>query len=966
MSGISSSVGPFSGINSAQLIEQLLSVEARPRTLAQQRLQQLQFQQTAILDLNSKLSGIKDAAAGFRIQKTFNLATASSTDETVLKATASTSAQPGTYQFIVDRLVTTQQMLSRGFTDRSSTGIGATEFTLESSDARLDRDVSLSDLNDGKGVARGKIVLTEGTKSVTVDLSKAATVSEVLEAINGNGVVDVKASVKDGKLQLKHATGQAFSVSNAAGYSTAESLGIAGSSSGGTLTGSSLYRLSRSMSLSALNDGNGVAITSVAGTGAYNVAMKVTIGGVTSSVKVNLGEVYETVGSEQKLKETTVSTVGGVIDRINKAFSDAGKSYVTAQISSDGTRLEFKDASGTVTDLQFEENPTLHDSTVADLGLASGVFGAGTYTGTRVLAGLNTTLASKLNGGAGISGDGQLDITARDGTNFTVAIDLDGTLSDIAAQIESASGVGVNGKPRVSVSVNEKGTGLTVTDNTGSTTSNLKIVGTTDVDSAASLGISTGAAGVASSTVTSGNLQHAYMSRATLVSTLNGGKGIGTGKFRLTDSFGATVVVDIGDDTKNVGQLLDEVNSQISGRNLKLKARLNDQGDGIEIEESVGSGPKGTLKVKVADESGSVATALHIAGEATGLNADNHIAGSFERKITFAASDTLDSVVKKINEAAAGVTVSVIKDGGGAAPYRLAFTSTTSGRAGRVLLDTGSLDLGLNVMEKGEDSRVFFGATDPAKAVLLTGGSNTLDSVISGVTIDLKSADADPVTLSVTRDTAAIESEIQDFLKAFNDTVSRIDQQQSYNKDTQAKGPLLGDGSTNALRVALFNAIQAPAKNITGRYSRLVEVGVTIGDGGTLELNTDKFRAAMAADPKSVEALFTTRVQDTSTGTIDLGAGITAVDPSAPAKFTSLGVMGQIEELAKRYIDSTSGLWVAKQKATDNLITAQTKRIGDMTDRLQARREILQAQFQRMESAIAQLQQQQSALAGLG
>ncbi len=967
MGGISSSIGPFSGINSGQLIEQLLSIEARPIKIAQGRLAQLQLQQTAILDINSRLSTLRDAASAFRTNKTFNMTKASSSDETVLKATSSTTAQAGTYQFIVDRLVSTQQLLSRGFADKSSTGVGATEFSFETSDARLDRDVSLSDLNGGSGVARGKIVLTEGSKSVTVDLSKAATVSEVLDAINGNGVVDVKATVKDGKIILKQAAGAAFSVSNASGYTTAESLGISGSSGvGGVLTGTSVYGLGEATSLSALNDGNGVGITSVTGSGAFNLNVKVTIAGVTSDVKVNLGEVYATEGGKQVLKETTVSTVGGVIKRINEAMSAAGKSFVTAGISADGTKLEISDSSNTVTDLQFSDNPTLHDGTAAALGLTSGAFGGHAYTSGRIFAGLNTTLASKLNGGKGISGDGVIDITARDGTSFTANIDLDGTLAQIAADIEAASGTGSNGKPRISVGVNEKGTGLVVTDNTGSTSSKLIITGTTDVDSALSLGISTGAAGVASSTVTSTNLQHAYVSRATLVGDLNGGKGLGTGKFRLTDSFGATVVIDIADDTKNIGQLIDEMNSQASGRGLKLQARINDNGDGIVVEEQVGSGPSGTLKIKIADETGSVATALHIAGEASGVNADNKINGSQERTVKFSASDTLEAIAKKINEANAGMTASIIKDGSGSSPYRLALSSTVAGRDGRVLIDTGATSLGLTTMEKGEDSRVFFGASDPAKAVLLTSSTNSLDGVVSGVTIDLKATSTAPVSLSVTTDSSGIESEVQDFVKAFNDIIGRIDQQQSYNADTRAKGPLLGDGSTNALRVALYNAIQAPTQNVTGRYKRLAEVGVTVGAGGNLQLDTDKFRKALSEDPKSVESLFTARVVDGSAGTIDLGNGITAVDPNASAKYSSLGVLGQVEELSKRYIDATSGLWTAKKKATDTLITTQNSRITDMNERLDARRGILQSQFQRMETAIAKLQQQQSALGSLG
>ncbi|HLO42501.1 MAG TPA: flagellar filament capping protein FliD [Phycisphaerales bacterium] len=963
MGGISSSVGPFSGINTQSLIEQLLAVEARPIALAQNRLGQLQLQQTAILDLNSRLASLRDASAAFRTKKSFDLTKATSGDEKVLTGKASTSAQPGSYQFIVDRLVSTQQMLSRGFADRSSSGLNAGTFSFESEQARLDRDMSLADLNGGEGVARGKIVISDGSGSATIDLSKAATVSEVIEAINANGTVNVKASTQDGKLVLKHGTGGSFTVSNATGYTTATSLGIAGSSSGGKITGSNLYYLSRGSSLSSLNDGNGVPIKNSAGTGAFNFTITVSsTGNPDKAVKVNLGDVYETVEGKLTLKESAVSTVGGVLDRINSALAAEGVTGVTAKISSTGSRLELSVNPGAATDIRIADNPNQTGSAKA-LGLTG--IGNGNYAGERILAGLNTTLLANLNGGNGVSGVADIDFTARDGTTFTANINTGGTVEEMIAEIESKSGIGANGKPRISVSVDPKGTGLKITDNTGSTTSRLIIQGIDGSDAAASLGISTGPTGVDADTVSSGNLQHAYVTGATALSSLNGGKGVGTGKFRITDSFGGTMVVDIGTDSKTMQDVIDEINSQASGQ-VKIKAKINDTGDGIEIEEFTNGGPAGTLKIKIADESGKVASALQIAGEAKGTGSQNTISGSMERTIEFSPTDTLEGVMKKINDAGVGMTATIIKDGSGSAPYRLSLTSTTAGRAGRMLVDTGNLDLSFSTMDKGEDSRVFFGSSDPATAVLLSSSTNTLDGVIQGVTIDLKSRSDEAVALTVTSDTEGIEADVQSFIKSFNDLVSRISTQQSYNSETKAKGPLLGDGSTNALRVALFNTLQSPAKNISGRYNRLAQVGVEVGTGGKLELNTDKFRAALAEDPASVEALFAARVQDENSGKIDLGDGITATDPNASATFSSLGVIGQIEELAKRYLDPANGLWTAKKKATDNVIATQNKRITDMNTRLDNRRLVLQNQFTRMEKAIAQLQQQQTALSSLG
>src|SRR5262249_17732419 len=154
-----------------QLIDQLIAVESRPKILAQQRVLELQQQQAAYLDLNSKLQALQTAAAAFRVNNIFksNLATSSAPD--VLSATASTDAIPRSYQFSVDRMVSTQQVLSRGFASATS-GLTAGTFTFESAAARLDRDVSLSDLNGGAGIQRGKIVVTDTTnnRSATVDL----------------------------------------------------------------------------------------------------------------------------------------------------------------------------------------------------------------------------------------------------------------------------------------------------------------------------------------------------------------------------------------------------------------------------------------------------------------------------------------------------------------------------------------------------------------------------------------------------------------------------------------------------------------------------------------------------------------------------------------------------------------------------------------------------------------------------
>lgn len=941
MSGITSSTGLFSGINSSQIIEQLLGIEAAPRTGFQQRVAQFQLQQTSYLDLNSRLSSLKAFAKIFKDSKTFQAKAASTSNDKVLTAAASAGAAPGTYSFIVDRLVSSQQFLSKGFASKDAAQ-GATSIVVESAQARLDKDISLSDLNGGAGIARGKFTITDsGGRVATIDLTKAATVEDVLSAINNNGTAVVTASVLDGRFVIKDNAGGSISVGNAPGSTTASSLGIAGTASG-TLTGSNIYTLSRDSSLAALNDGNGVYIKSVVGTASSQFSIKVG----TTNVAINLGDVYveETVEGQVSLKKTkgAVTTVGGAIDRINETLSAAGFGTVKASINAAGNGLKLADSAGTAV-LEIVDGA---DGTASQLGLSGTA--TGEISGKRILAGLRTVLAQSLNGGKGLAGDGVLNFKLRDGSTFSVNVSNQDSLDQIAAAIQNASG-SVGNSPKLQVAINSKGTGLSFVDATAGS-DNLTITGTNGADTAVSLGISTGAAGTTNASVDSGNLQRQYISKATLVTALNAGKGIGTGTFRITDSSGTVSVVDIADDTKTVGDLLDEINS----RGLKVKAQINAQGDGIEIVENVGTEGAGAVKIKIEDATGSVAKNLDIAKESTAVGTGNNkIVGTGERTIALTATDSLSDIATKINSASAGVSATVINDGGGATPFRLNITSNATGRAGRLIIDAGAFDLGLKALDAGEDSRVFFGSTDPSKAILLTSSTNTLDNVVSNVKIDLKGVDANPVSLTISSDTSAIENSINDFLKAFNSTIDRIDSGMSYNSASNKRGPLFGDTTAQGLRNALYRTLQAPAKGINSKFTRLLDIGVEVGSGGELKLNADRLRRALNEDPAAVEALFVAKTE-------------TKESTAEKREYSALGAMGAFEVLADQYIDSVAGVLVKRNQNLDDQIKSQQSRITDLDAKIERRRATLQAQFLAMEKAIAQLQSQQSSISSIG
>ncbi len=937
MGGISSNVGLFSGINTGQLIEQLIASQSRPKVLAQNRLIQLQSQQAAYLDINSRLNAFKTAAGAFRVNNIFDAKLASSSDDAVLTASAGNSAVNGTYSFVVDRLVTTQQMLSRGFSNRNDAPLGLPSITFESPAARLDRDTDLNTLNNNEGITRGTI-LVNGTE---VDLSRVATVGELLDAINGADL-GVTASVSNGSFVLDGVT----SLANKTGSNVLASIGLASPTiNGDVYTGSRVYGLGTNTALTSLNDGRGVDIRDTSGVGVDDFTITV---GAGAAIKVRIGQIEQIVDDEVEIVEGAVSTVGGVVERINDALAAAGQSGVSASINSVTGAIEFTNTTGesiTIANAQVGGNDA--STTADDLGIA-GAFGPGNFSGSRVLAGLNTTLVSSLNGGRGLTGtDGQVTFATRDGASFTVDLSGATTTAELIDLINNDAG----NAGRVTVSLDRTGRGLSVADNT-SGANTFEISGTFGADAASALGIS---GTFASGTASGSNLQMAYLGRSTALSSLNRGDGIGTGRFQIVDSNSLTATINITASDRTLGDVIDKIN----GAGLAVRARINDTGDGIVIEES--SGTPGGAKIRITDTEGSVADKLRIAGEASGTGVDNLIDGSYEQTIEFEPDATLDEVISAINNADAGVRATVINDGSGVNPYRISLVSDFSGRDGRFLVDTGDFDLGLNQIEAGQNARIFYGSSDPAKAILVSSSTNTVDGVIDGVSISLKKTSETPVTLSVTTNTDEIESKINAMVEAFNSVISRIDFQTRYNDETKEKGPLLGDGTLLSLRGRLFDTLRSSNDGFTDTFDRLAQVGISVGEGGKMTFDKDRFREAYAQDPDAVEQLFTRRdIRPADTTPDENGAVVN--DPDRPVQFDALGVVGQLEQLAESYVSSIGGTLQNRNNALTSQITLQQDRISSIDRTLEIRREILQRQFLAMERAIAGFQSQSSAL----
>ena len=908
MGQITSGVGLVSGLPIAEIVDQLIAIESRPKQIIQSRVAVLQSQQVAFQNINAKLLALKLSVTNLASSTTFSGTTTSSTNENVLAATSSTSATPGSYNFIVDRLVSTQQMITQGFADSNTTAIGAATLTFEFGNGRLDTDTDLGLLNGGAGTIRGKIRITDRSgASQVVDLSKALTANDVLTAINNTSTISVTASISGDKFVIHDTSGStttSLSVADTGASGTTASLGLDAAAVGDTLTGNQINLITADTPLSILNDGRGVDINHA----------------IPDHLRLRLR-----TGDFFNVDLTGATTVGDVLDAINTQL--AGK--VNAAIDAGNTGINIQHT-GPDLGFMFEVFTTNNSSAAIDLGIV-GPGDDGSSSGGRLIAAINSKLVKNLNGGAGAT-FGEISITNRSGVTTSVMLDSAGSVSEGIGLINAADA-------DVTASINQAGNGILLTDQTGDTASDLIVA---DISGTAATDLKI-VGSFTADRVDSGNLQYQYIFASTLLASLNGGQGISRGQFTITDSSGVTATVDLsqGNET-TVQDVLDEINS----RGLLINAEINNTGDGILIEDL---GP-GTIKLAVNESGSSTAADLGLLGEAA--NFSDNLDGRFEKTVAVDAADTLNDIAQKINDAGIGVTATIINDGSASSPFRLSLTAKESGSAGAFVFDDGTSNFNAISLSQARDAAVFFGSTDPATGIAIQTSSNTLSNIVPGTTIDLKDTSDSPVQITITRDDSAITGAIQHFVDDFNNVVDTLDNLDGYDSETEQRGLLLGDSTISVVRTSLFRLANTRISDLTGQFNNLAQLGITIGAGARMRFDSDRFEQAMAADRDAVEEIFTFKEteKDQATGDITLIAG---------------GIGARFDQLLASLTDSVAGTLQSRINAIDRQVQMSNRRIEQLNDKLADKRARLEAQFAAMEQAIARIQGQSSALASL-
>lgn len=223
-------------------------------------------------------------------------------------------------------------------------------------------------------------------------------------------------------------------------------------------------------------------------------------------------------------------------------------------------------------------------------------------------------------------------------------------------------------------------------------------------------------------------------------------------------------------------------------------------------------------------------------------------------------NDSLLGLARAINSASAGVTASIIEDTAGsrlvlkgatgdAQSFKLAVDPAADPGLAKFAFDAATYDpldtSAMKLAQKAQDAIVKLDGVEVRRV------ANSFSDLIPGVKIDLKKeAIGTSVAIGSVRQTEAIAQAVSDFVAAFNEMKSVLDE-----ATAPQTGPLRGDVGVRELQRQL-SRLTSTVLSSAGGPSTLAEIGIRTERNGTLSVDTTRLNAMIASDPDGVEALF--------------------------------------------------------------------------------------------------------------
>ena len=406
-------------------------------------------------------------------------------------------------------------------------------------------------------------------------------------------------------------------------------------------------------------------------------------------------------------------------------------------------------------------------------------------------------------------------------------------------------------------------------------------------------------------------------------------ESFGFGELTLTVGDNEAVTINIDETNNSLAGIMEAINTADAGVNASI---INDGTEKpyrlVLTGEDVASTFSMTSTLPIY--SGDISSQLQ-AGGFSSQTADIFGSGTIDLstgdQITLSnETNSLTDMMAAINaeSATTGVTASIVADGDNFV------LSLTGGTMTSTALSGGNYDsLNLTETQAATQAHIRVDSIDIYSA------SNTLDEAIPGVTLDLTSAEeGTTTTVAVSLDENAIKSQIESFVRVYNDVMSYISSQ---SKTGDASGGILGgDPGMNAVKRRMQNLLTTTISN-SGSLAALSQLGLKTQRDGTLELDDKVLTDAVQNNLDGVEKLL-------------VGEGDTE------------GIAVRFQNYLEGMTDSVDGLYAANKKTTELTVRRIENRIDQMEMRLEKKEITMRNKFNALEELVSGMNSQSAFL----
>ena len=368
------------------------------------------------------------------------------------------------------------------------------------------------------------------------------------------------------------------------------------------------------------------------------------------------------------------------------------------------------------------------------------------------------------------------------------------------------------------------------------------------------------------------------------------------------------------------------------------------------VTASAGAGSEPTTVSFTVDQTAKAQTSLVPAFSSVGTLVGSSGAMTFVSpageivSIPTAGASSPQDVARAINSSEAGVTAVAIKLSDGS--YRLQLSSKQTGVDNGFELYQGTvtqadLDAGtataisLTQVQAPQDAQITLWSGIAGAEEQLTSSSNTFSDVVPGLTLTVSQTETAPVTVTTSRDDAALSKLGSNLVNQLNLVLGEITSRTTSTTTTAddggtvlTPGVLGGQSDVRMLQGAVEDA-GSYAVTYNGELVSPSSVGIVIGKDGTFTFDQDAFTASLAADPAKTQAVLSAVAQ-------------------------------RVSDTATAYSDPYDGMLTSNISQQQTEVKTLGDQIADWDTRLALRKATLEQQYSALEVSLSNLQSQSS------